>query len=419
VFLNDTFTDAADTPLASHTGETNAAWTVKLGDARISNANRLRGQTNTTHSYYCSGRPASADYYVEAVLYVASSTSGFRCGVLGRYYPPTNSGYSAQYENWGGAARWELASNGVVIGSYAQALTIGQSYTLRLDMVGSTIRVLIDGVERISVTNTEQTLRYRAGITMFGVMTNTTGIHIDSITATSVMATPNILVADGDSITAGLVANTLPWPTQVGTIIGGTWTISNRAVPSQTLADMESDASIEIDGLFGHEYTRAILVCFAGTNDIYGNVDADDTAATTLSRLSTYCTARNAVGWDLVVVTMLPRTVTTGSLPAVQQTHFNSRRAAFNTSVRANYLTYADRLADVALNTTIGEDGDQSDTTYYQDGVHPTNAGAAILASEILAVLGITATEVTGFRAPHLIAPNWQRPAWGTPTWQS
>lgn len=402
MFLNDTFTGADGTALASHTGESGATWTARsLSNIVLTNANRARGNVGNTLCHFCSGRPASADYYVEAVLYVATVITGIRAGVAGRFLNGDFGGYVAWYENFGGAARWEIRTTGfTLLGSFAQTLTAGQSYTLRLDMVGTTIRLLVDGVERINVTDSTYARRGQAALFGYGSPTNSTGIHWESVTATSVVPTANILVADGDSITQGSGLNTIPWPTVIGTTLGAAWTVVNLGVSGQTLANMETDGAGTGAGspdlYYGDEYTRKILVCFGGTNDIYFNADADDTAATTLSRLSTYCTNRQALWDEVVVVTMLPRTVIDGgtsTLSVTKQTHFSDRRAAFNTSVRANYLTYADRLVDVALDPTMGDEGDQADTTYYQgDGTHPTNTGAAYLAALIYAGLGVAAT---------------------------
>lgn len=394
MFLNDTFTGADTTTLASHTGEKGATWAVDSNFAgsviQLTNANRARVNVGGTISYYCSGRPASADYYVETVLYVASVITGIRVGVSGRLVPGVGSGYVAMYENWAGAARWEIRdASFTLFGFYNQVLTPGQSYTLRLDMVGTTIRLLVDGVERISITDSTYPLAGRAGLYGFGTTTNTTGLHYESITSTSVRAAANNIVCDGDSITAGTGTNTLPWPTQLATALGSTYLVRNVGVSGKQVSELTTDAATGVDPKFSEDFDRNLCVLFGGTNDIYFNADASDAGSTTISNIAAYCAARQAVGWTVVVVTILPRggDFSTSTLPATKATHFNARRAAVNTSVRANYLTYANALADVAINATIGDDGDDANTTYYQDNIHPTNAGATVIEGIILAAL--------------------------------
>src|SRR4030095_11344421 len=67
---------------------------------------------------------------------------------------------------------------------------------------------------------------------------------------------------------------------------------------------------------------NAILTVWLGTNDIA--LDGDR-ATTAYNQLVSYCQARRAVGWRLIVATMLPRTGT------------DAARATFNTNIRSNY----------------------------------------------------------------------------------
>ena len=79
-----------------------------------------------------------------------------------------------------------------------------------------------------------------------------------------------------------------------------------------------------------------------------------------------------AAGWKIVIGTCLPRT--TG------KAGFEADRIAINTWLRANYTTFADGLADVGGDATIGAPGANLNTTYYSDGVHLTAAGYQIAA---------------------------------------
>lgn len=149
------------------------------------------------------------------------------------------------------------------------------------------------------------------------------------------------------------------------------------AASEQTLADMQSSAT-DVDNLYAdHRLQNAIVVCWGGTNDLYFGASA----ATTISRLSTYCTARQAVGWKVAVLTLLPR-----SEPGTPGT-FEADRATVNTSIRANWQTYADHLIDVAADPRFD---DETDTTYFHtDLVHLNNTGRGAVAELVVDGLGV------------------------------
>ena len=196
-FVCDTFTDTADTELSLHTGETGATWTAHPSSgvaSNITDANRLRmtaSEDTGGSDYYASGSPASADYEVEGVLYVKSVIN--ESGVLGRVDSTTTTWYEAMY--LAPSTEWRLLSrvNGTPttnLGTFTQVLSTETAYTVTLRMVGSAISLWVDGVERVSATNTDVTAAGRAGVRFWGTGTpsNTAGLHLDLITATDVIA---------------------------------------------------------------------------------------------------------------------------------------------------------------------------------------------------------------------------------------
>ncbi len=191
-FLVDTFTDTPGTALEAHVGEVGATWAINTAvnpsaSALISDANRVRSNAAGAagNQFYASGTPSSADYYVEAPIFVFSLPGSGFAGITGRASTTTSDCYFAIYNL--GTSAWELwwgaGGSAGTVGSFSQALTLGQEYVLRLDMVGTTIRVLIDGVQRISVTDTHVTAADKAGIIVYGTFSNSTGLHLSGITA--------------------------------------------------------------------------------------------------------------------------------------------------------------------------------------------------------------------------------------------
>lgn len=187
-FLTDSFTDTSGTLLSSHTGEVGAAWTKHpnyTGNAVISNANRMRwdsGGGATQAAYYTSATPGSAEYSVEATLFVASIT-GYM-GITGRMSTSADTMYLARYDQF--STRWELyravTGSFTLLGSYNQTLTVNNSYAMRLEIKDSTKKLFVDNVERISSNDNTITAAGRVGIRLL-TATNTTGFHLDNLSA--------------------------------------------------------------------------------------------------------------------------------------------------------------------------------------------------------------------------------------------
>jgi hypothetical protein len=195
--VSDSFAGTAGTNLQSHAGEIGATWTrhiLSASDAQFTAAGRIfkAGATTNSAVYYASAVPASADYTVEADVFVASVVASDAAGIMGRLDPAagiaTATYYLARYEI--STQRWVLyrSISGAIVNigwSPVQVLAAGSTYRVSLSMTGSTIRVLVDGVAQVSVTNTDVTVAGRAGFALgFGgsntTVTNTTGLHLDN-----------------------------------------------------------------------------------------------------------------------------------------------------------------------------------------------------------------------------------------------
>ena len=200
---SDSFTSPPATTLAAHTGELGATWTRWVNDTLtgvITAEGRLR-KSNATGgvAYYTSAVPASADYLVEADLHVKSIATPDSIGVLGRMdlAATTGSGthYLARYDTVN--ARWDLAKNvngtGTILGSFAQVLAPGATYRIGLDMKGTTIRLLVDGVERVLRTDASVTVTGRSGVRLgaassSAIQSDTQGLHLDNVRVTPPLA---------------------------------------------------------------------------------------------------------------------------------------------------------------------------------------------------------------------------------------
>lgn len=204
------------------------------------------------------------------------------------------------------------------------------------------------------------------------------------------MAYGGIAVFDGNSLTSGQGATGgNDYPSQVAVILAryGSYTKYNFGVGAQTTTDMASDAATQIDTLYNAANPQNIVVPWEITNELYFGTSA----ATAYANYVSYCQARLAAGFYVIALTVLPRSNvgTPGG--------FETDRQAVNTSLRANWATFANALADVAADARIGDAGDETDTTYYDgSNVHLNNAGYAIVAQLVAGkILGITLATLT------------------------
>jgi hypothetical protein len=189
-FLNDTFTEGgANTVLSSHTPETGSTWvehgsyadncTIDAGNDLIFGA-----AGGDFCLYYNDASPASADYSVEGYVFV-SANGGTYPGVAGRVATAANTMYRVYYD--GADGRWELykvvAGSSTSIGTdYTQALTISQTYVVKLEMIGTAIKVYIDSVERISATDGDISAAGKAAVMQYSA----SGEQVTRITATDI-----------------------------------------------------------------------------------------------------------------------------------------------------------------------------------------------------------------------------------------
>lgn len=200
---SDSFTGTAGSTLQSRNGEIGASWTrhaVTHWDAVLTPAGRLRksGTDSYASIYTTSAAPVTPDYTVEADVHVASLLANDMAGVVGRVDTANANGhfYIARYQI--NEQRWVLYA--VVNGSWTwlgasdvQALTPGTSYRLALAMSGTSIRLLVDGVQRVSAVDSSISGAGRGGVGLGlgGVgttVTDTTGMHLDNFQVTPSLA---------------------------------------------------------------------------------------------------------------------------------------------------------------------------------------------------------------------------------------
>lgn len=196
----DTMTGTAGTTLAARSGETGATWsqqgTVQT-DAVLTDAGRLRRNGVGTAVYTASGTPSTPDYEVQMDGTIRSVMNQDAVQVIGRAGSGDNYYTGGYISNGAGNGRAEITKvvNGVttVLATTPAPLAAGQTYTLKLRMVGNTISLWNGASQVLSVTDGTFTAAGKAGLRLgfagaTPAPTNTTGVHVDNYSAAAFSA---------------------------------------------------------------------------------------------------------------------------------------------------------------------------------------------------------------------------------------
>ncbi len=169
VCVTDSFT-GGNGNLAGHIGENGAAWTQHPAEAGIAliASNQIKAQAaGSGFTYLASWAPSSNEYLVEVDLIYRAPQSGSHMGVTARWDASLKTGYTARWRD----GNWELYQflNGTptLLGSFAQTLTVGQTYRIKLSCRGISAggkRLFVDGFQRIQSLTDQIAAPGRAGI---------------------------------------------------------------------------------------------------------------------------------------------------------------------------------------------------------------------------------------------------------------
>ncbi len=174
------------------------------------------------------------------------------------------------------------------------------------------------------------------------------------------------IVCDGNSLSVTGGPGTGYYPDQLDALLGAGYNVTTVAIGGQTTVPMSKNAKANVDALFNPLASRNILIAWEITNDLRVNAGGIS-ALYAYQHFVDYCKGRQAFGWEVYVLTVLPRSEG-GNVYA----GFEADRQTVNTLLRANYLTFSSGLFDCAADARIGDAGDENDETYYEDKVHMT-----------------------------------------------
>lgn len=190
-YVYDSFGSSLLQELSTHTADTGNTWTNTVGSKNMVFSSAGRVFCNGSAAYIASGFIPTEDYIIESDLYVASNNGGF-IGVEGRAFTSTDTCYVFGYDG-SGTPHWQITavSAGVSTGlaTVNAALNVGQTYHIKLQMVGNVISGYVDGV-LVAQVNDNSVNGFYGLVTQAGIRggtvaaTDTTGYHLDNFSVT-------------------------------------------------------------------------------------------------------------------------------------------------------------------------------------------------------------------------------------------
>lgn len=178
----------------------------------------------------------------------------------------------------------------------------------------------------------------------------------------------------GDSITFGYNVDS-GYPQRVMTsLIGSQYMYNNNTAingytTGQVLDSLNSTVLTKYNSSINNVYTLMV-----GRNNLTGSI----AAAAIYAGIVSICQQAKSAGYRVVIMTVLKSTNEIGNPTAL------ANWTALNTLIRNNWASFADAIYDTAL---ITDALDPTNTTYFQDGVHPTDALDTEIAAGLASVL--------------------------------
>lgn len=124
---------------------------------------------------------------------------------------------------------------------------------------------------------------------------------------------------------------------------------------------------------------------FFGANDLAAAIGLN----AFLANLRGICVTLQQAGAVVFLTTVLPRT----AAPAIDE----GVRAQANAAIRSYVGTYCSAVVDFASDPIMGSFANSGNTTYYQDGVHPTTLGHTLLAPYSIAAINTPFKPLSGY----------------------
>jgi lysophospholipase L1-like esterase len=149
------------------------------------------------------------------------------------------------------------------------------------------------------------------------------------------------------------------------------------------LTEIAADADRTLNPLRGSGLNVAVV--WAGTNDLAGH---HETPQQIFSVLRQFSRNERRLGFKIFVMTMISRV------------EDDQDKNPYNAMIRAFCSDFADGLIDVAANPALGANGAYKNPEYFQDGIHLTDKGYALVGSIVQATIEQSASGFEAYPKP-------------------
>lgn len=182
----------------------------------------------------------------------------------------------------------------------------------------------------------------------------------------------NVVVFDGDSIVEGDSAREfMSWPRATMDMSNIDYRGYIVARGGAGISDQLLTQPTWLNKIYDSTMAKNLIVLSIGTNDLGAGRTANDV----YTDVQTYIDNAKAVGYDVVITTILPRSSFIGNSKETE-------RLAYNELIRNNFSDIGCvGLIDWDLEGTMGDVNNVGTNVYYDDGTHPTTYGYSLLAS--------------------------------------
>lgn len=200
-------------------------------------------RTNGTHAhaavtsgnaiYRCTVAPPAADYSM-SVPVVKRSVSDSSAGAVARLHDTAATFYLAHHDNNTG---WRLLKcvNGsfTVLGApYAQTLTLDQEYICTIEVIGTAIKCIVDGVTRVTATDSDITAAGFAGIQLNGANSNSTqDYQLASFSADAIESGASFALTAAEGADSAAVVWNMPTNLSITAVDGADSAAVSMSVP--------------------------------------------------------------------------------------------------------------------------------------------------------------------------------------------
>lgn len=361
-FVIDSFTEASDLNLASHTGEVGAGWTdhphINYGSIFSINAASDRIFSTGTAAYYSNVVPPSADYSVEADFFLHSAISQ-NIAICARMDTTADTMIIVRLNN---GTTWELreivATVASTLGSSTNQLpTAGTSKRGKLVVQGNQAWFFVEGVLEIGPVTVTVTDAGRAGVRNAGVASATTGIHLDNLTADSINASVslfrgrNFLFFDDEEVNRfefwpAIAAGGAEHERSALVDASGDVSLAGESFSVfERTADVSATGSIETSAQFLSVAERSVAIDAAGSTEVSGSRDIQRSSAITAtaaiesSAIFFSVFDRSSLVDGIGSVTVSGTRIVERSLSLAAAGSINSTAQSFSTSERSVEIT--------------------------------------------------------------------------------